>query len=273
MYPRITAIITLVACIFVTSTFADDQYEIDKNILYRSGDDLTTYMERRCRLDVYYPKDKKDFPTVVWFHGGGLQQGNKYIPDGLKGAGMAVVAVNYRLHPKVTAPAYIEDVAAAVAWTFRNIDKYGGSHKRIFIAGMSAGGYLTSMLGMDKRWLAQYDIDANDIAGLIPYSGHTITHFAPRKERGFKDTQPIVDDLAPLYHVRKDSSPMLLITGDRDLEMLGRYEETAYFWRMMKVVGHPNIELFELEGFNHGQMSVPAHPLLVRFVKKINKEL
>ncbi|MEM7314177.1 MAG: alpha/beta hydrolase, partial [Planctomycetota bacterium] len=75
------------------------------------------------------------------------------------------------------------------------------------------------------------------------------------------------------FHVRKDCPPILLVTGDRDLEMLGRYEENAYFWRMLKVVGHPDAELHELQGFNHGQMAVPAHPLLIRFVQKHAKQM
>jgi acetyl esterase/lipase len=243
-------------------------YKTEKDILYRSDPDLTDYQRERCRLDVYTPQATRGFSTVVWFHGGGLKAGNKSIPEPLKGQGIAIVAVNYRLYPKVNAPTYIQDAAAAVAWTFKNIETYGGSRQRIFISGHSAGGYLTSMLGLDKRWLAEHDIDANDIAGLIPYSGHTITHFTVRAERGIDGKQPIVDDLAPLFHVRKDCPPLLLITGDRDMEMLGRYEENAYLWRMMQVVGHPDTELFELEGYGHGQMAVPAHPLLLQFVKQ-----
>ncbi|MCP4511270.1 MAG: prolyl oligopeptidase family serine peptidase, partial [Fuerstiella sp.] len=153
------------------------------------------------------------------------------------------------------------------------IQNYGGSAKRVFVSGHSAGGYLTSMIGLDKRWLAPYGIDADQIAGLIPFSGHTITHFTIRAERGIDGKQPIVDDMAPLFHVRKDAPPLLLITGDRELELLGRYEENAYLWRMMQVVGHADTELFELEGFNHGQMAEPAHPLLLRFVKKISSAI
>ena len=126
------------------------------------------------------------------------------------------------------------------------------------------------MVGFDKRWLAVHKIDANSIAGLIPFSGHTMTHFTPRAERGIQNTQPIIDELAPLYHTRKDAPPVLFITGDRELEMLGRYEETAYMGRMLKIVGHPDVELYELEGFDHGGMSRPAQPLLVKFVKRIN---
>ncbi len=70
------------------------------------------------------------------------------------------------------------------------------------MSGHSAGGYLASMVGLDKRWLARHGVDADQIAGLIPFSGHAITHFTIREERGLPGTQPVVDDLAPLYHVR-----------------------------------------------------------------------
>ena len=248
-------------------------YETAMNILYRESAQLTDYMKERCRLDVYHPKHIKHFPTVVWFHGGGLKAGNRKVPEELREKGIAVVAVNYRLHPKVKSPAYIEDAAAAVAWTFRNIEKYGGSSKRIYVSGHSAGGYLTSMVGLDKRWLATHKIDPNAIAGLIPYSGHTITHFTVRKERGIDGKQPILDDMAPLFHVRKDAPPLLLVTGDRELELLGRYEENAYLWRMMQVVEHPDTRIMELDGYNHGQMAKPAHPLLLRFIKRIEKTI
>jgi acetyl esterase/lipase len=244
-------------------------YLMDQDIPYRTGDQLTAYMKERCRLDVYYPSGIKGFPTVVWFHGGGLLNGSRFVPDGLKAKGIAVVAVNYRLSPQVRSPGYVEDAAAAVAWTFRNIEKYGGSSQRIFVSGHSAGGYLTSMIGLDKRWLAAHEIDADRIAGLIPYSGHTITHFTVRAERGIDGKRPIVDDMAPLYHIRNDAPPLLLITGDRDMELLGRYEENAYLWRMMQVVGHPDTEIFELEGYDHGRMAVPAHPLLINFVRRV----
>jgi hypothetical protein len=51
--------------------------------------------------------------------------------------------------------------------------------------------------------------------------------------------------------------------------MLGRYEENAYLWRMMKEVGHPSTELLELDGFDHGQMAEPAHALLTRFIRRV----
>jgi len=243
-------------------------YRTETNILYRSAAELSDGMRERCRLDVYCPANRKGFPSVVWFHGGGLTGGERFVPRALQEQGMAVVAAGYRLSPKVKSPGHIEDAAAAVAWVFRNISAYGGETNRIFVSGHSAGGYLACMIGLDRRWLAPYGIDANTIAGLIPYSGQCITHFTLRAERGIPDTRPVIDDLAPLYHVRKDAPPLLLITGDRERELLGRYEENAYLWRMMKVVGHPDVGLFELGGYDHGQMVEPGHPLLLQFIRK-----
>jgi len=42
---------------------------------------------------------------------------------------------------------------------------------------------------------------------------------------------------------------------------------------MLKLAGHPRVRLCELQGFNHGEMAEPAHPLLVRFVKDRVAEL
>ena len=247
-------------------------YETVKDIPYYSIEDqnANAYLRERCKLDIYYPKDTTEVATLVWFHGGGLESGEKYIPDGLLKKGIAVVAVNYRLHPQVKYPVYIEDAAAAMAWTFKNIGKYNGDPNKIFVSGHSAGGYLASIVGLDKRYLDKFGIDADSIAGIMPLSGHTITHFTIRKERGIDGTQPVVDEYAPLFHIRADAPSMLLITGERELELLGRYEENAYFYRMMKVVGHGDVGLMELEGYGH-DMVYPAIPLVLDFIKRKTK--
>lgn len=244
-------------------------YKIQENISYRTEGDV--YALERCQLDIYYPENMDDFGTVVWFHGGGLSSGNKFIPEQLKNSGLAIVAVNYRLLPKATLADCIDDAAAAVAWTFKEIEKYGGNLQKIFLSGHSAGGYLVGMIGLDKKWLISYQIDADSIAGLIPFSGHAISHFAYRQSKGMKDTQPSIDEFAPLYYVRADAPPLIIVSGDRELEMLGRYEENAYFWRMMKVAGHPQTYLYELDGYNHGDMAAPAFHILKKHVKDIQK--
>ncbi|MDG1297900.1 MAG: alpha/beta hydrolase, partial [Saprospiraceae bacterium] len=192
MQRRFIFVIVLNLGVFFNVLSQDAGYVFEQNIAYRS-DSLNAsdaYIESRCVLDLYYPKDTVDFPLVVWFHGGGLKGGNKYIPSFLKGKGVAVAAVNYRLNPTVKAPVYIEDAAAAVAWVFKNIESYGGRSDLVFVSGHSAGGYLTAMIGLDKKYLAAHDIDADQIAGLIPFSGNVINHLTVRAEQGIPITQP-----------------------------------------------------------------------------------
>ena len=266
----------LFSCLFFSFTvvlFSQNiTYHLKENIQYYpdSINHLDSYINERCVLDVYYPKDSANFATVVWFHGGGITGGNKEIPEALKEKGIAVIGVNYRLSPKVSAPKYIEDAAASISWVFNNINSFGGDSTLIFISGHSAGGYLAAMVGLDKTWLLKHHIDANNIAGIIPFSGQMITHFTIRNESNISSSKPIIDNFAPLYHVRDDAPPLLLITGDRELELLGRYEENAYLMRMMKVVGHKDTKLFELDGYNHG-MAEPAFPLLLNEVRRIKE--
>lgn len=60
-------------------TLTAQNYNLIKDIPYRSEEN--EYALNRCKLDVYYPEDIKDFPTIVWFHGGGLTSGEKFIPE------------------------------------------------------------------------------------------------------------------------------------------------------------------------------------------------
>lgn len=239
----------------------------DVNYYSDSGVKQDDYAARKCVLDIYYPKDAKNATTIIWFHGGGLTGGKTEIPEALKNNNYIIVGVDYRLSPKVKAPVYIEDAAAATAWVFSHIAEFGGNPDSIFISGHSAGGYLGLMITLDTTYLAKYHIDPNKIAGLVPFSGQAITHFTVRKENGIKNTQPLIDKYAPLYFVRKDTPPILLITGDREMELLGRYEENAYLARMFKLVRNEKVTLYELQGYDHN-MSVPAFPLLLKFVKE-----
>jgi acetyl esterase/lipase len=69
------SLICLSIFIFSATAFSEVTYQLDKDILYKSGD-ISEYEKERCRLDFYRP-DTKGFATVVWFHGGGLTGGEK----------------------------------------------------------------------------------------------------------------------------------------------------------------------------------------------------
>jgi predicted esterase len=243
-------------------------YKFERDVQYRSDDD---YAKKMCKVDIAIPKGAKDAPVIIWFHGGGLTGGKKQIPQAILKDGCVVVGVGYRFSPNVKVTQIVDDAACAVAWVFNNIEKWGGNPESIYIAGHSAGGYLVTMVGLEKARLERYGIDANRLKGIIPFSGQAITHFEERRSRGIANTQPIVDELSPLFHVRGDSAPILIPSGDREMEMLGRYEENAYMWRVFQLVGHKDATLYELDGYGHN-MCEPAYPLLMRFVRDHEKK-
>jgi len=273
-----TMIKNICLLIFVSiSFFAEAQinsnYEVLKNIPYypestRSSDN---YIKEQCLLDIYKPIGKTNAPVIVWYHGGGLTGGTKAIPKELLDYGYLIVSVEYRLSPKAKAPTYIEDAAASTAWVFQNIAQYNGNVKQIFLSGHSAGGYLDLMIGLENKWLAKHGINTNQIAGLIPLSPQVISHFTIREENNISKYLPLIDAYAPLYHIKKETPPIVLITGDREMEILGRYEENAYFFRMMKVIENPRVQLFELQGFDHIEMLKPGIPLLMKEIGTILK--
>lgn len=212
-----------------------------------------------------------NYATLVWLHGGGLVGGKPHFPFS-RDEKIAQVAVKYRLLGKDAKSGVdcIEDAADAVAWTMKNIHKYGGDTNKIFLAGMSAGGYLTMMVGMDPKYLAAHGLKNTDLAALIPISGQATKHYNVRKFSGDKDPQflPKIDDLAPLAHVSADIPPIVSICGQPPYEWKCRSEENRLLIASCIALGHKNAKFIELPYCNHGQAYECALPYLIRYINE-----
>jgi len=263
-----TTALVIIGLWMAMTAMAQDKYATVKDIGYLEQNDTSAYRRDRCKLDVYYPEGKKGFKTIVWFHGGGLEAGQKELRPELRNAGIAIVAPNYRLFPKCNCPDYTRDAAAAVAWTMKHIAEYGGDPGLVYVGGHSAGGYLTLMLALDKSYLADYGVDADDIKAYYPVSGQTATHYTIRKERKISFTMPVVDKYAPLNNARKLGTRLVIYTGQRQLEQMARYEENLYLKSVLEGVGNKEIPLFEINGFDHGNVVTPACMLIREDMKR-----
>jgi len=254
-------------------------YRQIKNISYydksiTANSELQTenaYRAERCKLDLYYPEGRQDFPTLIWFHGGGITEGEKYLPQGLLERNLAVVTPNYRLSGnRAQCPDYIEDAAAATAWTLKNISTYGGDPKKVFISGSSAGGYLSAMVGMDGTWLKKLGCCHRDLAGIISMTGQMTTHFQINCERNLSQTPIVIDALAPMSHISRDLPPILLLVGDRDLDIPARTEENLLLAAILRrIAGHPATEIVELQGYDHSNACEAFDPVL-KFIQKFS---
>lgn len=227
--------------------------KIEKDIIYNAArpDD--------CRLDVYLPETGAYDRAFVYFHGGGIEGGDK-IDFGqhaqlLTDGGTAVVSANYRMYPQAKFPDFIEDAAAAVAWTQRHLPG------AVYVGGSSAGAYLSMMLYFDRRYLAEAGADADEIAGWAFDAGQPTTHYNVLRERGLDTRLVRVDEAAPVFFAdearfarvrpEKDFPRILILCADDD--MPGRLEQNRLLAKTMEVFGFPaeKIDFRLMEGFTH----------------------
>ncbi|MBI5832886.1 MAG: alpha/beta hydrolase [Armatimonadetes bacterium] len=277
MIKRSVGLLLLVAAVASASLAAEPVVKLD--LPYKAGDSLSAYEITRCKLDVYSPPGATKAPVLVWFYGGGLTGGEKYgagtvaIARSLVKEGLVVVVPDYRLSPKATYPAYIQDAAAAVGWAHQHIAEFGGDPDRLFVGGHSAGGYLTLIVGMDPEYLKAVGVPTSAIAGLIPVSGQTMTHYTIREERGISRYMVTADDAAPVRWVRPELPPMLVLSADND--MPARAEENAFLVALLKAAGHKAVTGLCVAGRDHGTVADklkddgdPGRMALLEFVKR-----
>jgi acetyl esterase/lipase len=124
-------------------------------------------------LDLYVPA-KSGFATVIYTYGGGWHSGSGKsatpIAQTLQSLGYGCVLVSHRLSSPDSFPAQLEDVAAALAWTKRNIAAWGGNPEHIALAVHSSGAHLSLLLVTDPRFLAKHDLLVSDVAAVIGLS-------------------------------------------------------------------------------------------------------
>jgi acetyl esterase/lipase len=208
-------------------------YEVKtiKDVAYYDGEDADKV---KHKLDLYLPKDKEGFPVFFFVHGGAWVHGDKnflnlYSSLGSYFAkhGIGVVVTNYRLSPGVQHPEHVKDVARAFAWTYKNIEKYGGRPDQIFVGGHSAGGHLSALLVVDDTYLKAEGLSTAKIKGVIPISGvYAIPDgFLPLV---FTKDEEVHKKAAPMYHVKDGLPPFLILYADKDLPGCDKDQAEAF---------------------------------------------
>ena len=83
-------IILPLAAMVVSLLAYAQEYKTITDIPYRAVNN-DAYSDERCKLDVQYKEGARDLPVVVFFEGGGMTKGEKYIPDPLGECGYVIV--------------------------------------------------------------------------------------------------------------------------------------------------------------------------------------
>lgn len=186
-------------------------YGLKKDIAYADGP--------RHGLDIYVPDGGgQGLPVVVFLYGGAWQMGKKdeyvFAGQALASRGYVAVLPDYRIWPEARFPDFVEDSAAALAWTAAHVAEHGGDPDRIFLMGHSAGAYNAAMLALDPRWLAPHGLTPAIIKGVVGLAGpYDFAHPAGRLADIFGRAR---GNTMPIDFVSGSAPPFLLVYGEDD---------------------------------------------------------
>jgi arylformamidase len=204
-------------------------------------------------LDIFRAHEHNT-PVLFFIHGGWWRSLDKrdhsFVAPAFTSRGVTVVVPNYALCPAVTIPDIVMQMVRALAWTWRNVAKYGGDPARITVAGHSAGGHLAAMMLACIWQLHDRALPADLVKGALSISG--------------------LHDLDPIMHtpflkeslrltpeqVRMASPAKLPAPADGRLYAVCGGEESGEFLRQNRLIqeawGRKRVPVCEsLAGMNH----------------------
>lgn len=188
-------------------------------------------------LDVF-PAKKKNAPVHIFIHGGYWRAAEiqkdtySHIANPLTTAGATVIIPNYDLCPKVTISEIVTQMRQLVKWVYKNIHRYKGDNKKIFVSGHSAGGHLTAMLAATD-WSQEGRLSKSLLKGIAPLSG--LFDIEPHRHL------PLLQcDLKLTANEAKAMSPMHLtpnFTGT-SIIAVGETEPHLFHWQSLSYAAH-----------------------------------
>lgn len=254
-------------------------------IVYRDLPYVTNGHQRQ-KADLYLPGTGRNWPLIVWVHGGAFRMGSKEdkVPRAYLAEGYAVASINYRLSQHAVFPAQIQDCKAAVRWLRANAGQFGLDPHRIGAWGESAGGHLVAMLGTTGD-ANEFDVGENlqessRVDVVVDYFGPTDflqmdehrlpagqihdTPDSPESELVGGPIQESKDRVAkanPITYVTPNAAPFLIVHGEAD--PLVPYHQSQLLEAALRTAGVP-VLFYTVKGGGHGGFTDPKVPELTK---------
>ncbi|KAJ5621856.1 hypothetical protein N7528_005088 [Penicillium herquei] len=122
----------------------------DRTVAYKTVGSL------EIPMDIYLPKNVRNAPVILWFHGGGLLQGRRdaispHMRDGVQKYGYVCISADYRLAPQVSVGEVFKDVKDCIRFIRDDLSSLIGDvvdASRLAVSGSSAGGFLSLLAGL-----------------------------------------------------------------------------------------------------------------------------
>ncbi len=209
------------------------------------------------KLDMY--SQPQAAPVVVFIYGGSWSSGNKseyaFVADAFYREGYTVIIPDYAKYPDATYPTFVEDVAAAVAWTFKN--KIKDANQPLYLAAHSAGAHSAALVSADADYLQAHGLTPSVITAFAGLAGpYNFTPEDPQYVKTFgKDN---FTDMKANTHVSGNEPPTLLLHAKGD-ELVSVKNALSFKSALQK----ENIEVKTVilpNTLNHIDMVLQLHP-------------
>ncbi len=257
--------------VMLNLTVPRSTYRVKRDIAYGEGP--------RHRFDLYLPKlPRGPAPVVLFFYGGAFRAGRKseyrVVGEALATKGIIVAVADYRIYPDARFPDFLEDGARALAAVHAGVAEFGGDPNRIFVAGHSAGAYITAMLAANPAYIRTAGGDPSFIRGAIAIAGR-FHEFPMGGDAIFREIfkGPARTETRPATYIDGARPPMLLAAGSAESpEVLESHRLLAAHLRehgsqveerIYPGVGHMGIMLALAPGFRG---RAPLREDIARFV-------
>ena len=215
---------------------------IQKNVVYGIADGVD------LKLDIGQPEGVGPFPAILFFHGGGWQQGDKWHMhkwiQKFAALGYVGVSVGYRFAPAYKWPAQVHDAKQAVRYLRAHAVELNIDPNRIGAMGESAGAYLALMLGvtapgdslegpMDSNvssrvhalvsYFSATDFTIKGLplspaleADMLKYYNKSLKEVRDEFTGAYGPDDPILKKISVVSYVDQGDPPVLMFHGDSD---------------------------------------------------------
>ncbi|MES2048567.1 MAG: alpha/beta hydrolase [Pseudomonadota bacterium] len=174
------------------------------------------------RLDIF-PTRQPHAPLIVFIHGGWWRSLDKsdfsMLAPAFTNAGFNLALTNYTLAPEVSIEEIVKQQLRALAWLYKNSEKYDIDHRRIIVIGHSAGAHLAAMM-MAASW-PTYDeeLPLDLIKAGVLLSG--VYDLEPILQADFVNidlqlTPPRIEPLSPALMPRAQKIPFITSVGGKE---------------------------------------------------------
>ncbi len=199
----------------------------------KSAIDISYGKSEKQKLDFFSSPDINS-PTVIFFHGGYWQRGDKsvysFLANSFVNNNINFLAVGYDLCPKISITQIVSQAQEAIVWIWQNANKLEINKDKFIVSGHSAGGHITGMM-MGTEWnKISSDLPNNLILAGIPISAlnllepirHTTLNDALKMDKEEAKSQ------SPIYLPPKTNAQQLIVYGANETDEFHRQSNIYY---------------------------------------------